>query len=59
MIFDGIPIFHEDHGQMGSLPTKNFVNSIAVFGKPLGLANFAEKSKPDGVVTRGKGSATV
>ena len=44
---------------MGSLPSKIFVNSLAVFGKPLGLANFAEKSKTDDVVTRGKGSATV
>ena len=43
---------------MGRLPTKIFVNSPAVLGKPLGLANFAEKSKPDAVVTRGKGSAT-
>ena len=59
MIFDGIPIFHENHGQMGRLPSKIFVNSLAVFGQPLGLANFAEKSKPDGVVTRGKGSPTV
>ena len=59
MIFDGIPIFYENHRQMGRLPTKIFVNSPAVFGQPLGLANFAEKSKHDGVVTRGKGSATV
>ena len=44
MIFDGIPIFYEHHRQMGSLPSKIFVNSPAVFGKPLGLANFAEKS---------------